>query len=151
MRRIITIIICIALLTVCGYRIYRDQQQADQLAEVVIRLTEEITQLQSDLAQTRSDLQAKQDELSASQDTLTETKETYRKLFSENYDLQQEYEESKLIFDYCQKNLVFVIRHDTKYHRPKCVFIQTATAPFQHYTIAEADAAGYERCGFCVH
>ena len=151
MRRIIAIIICIALLAVCGYRIYRDQKQADQLAEVVIRLTEEITNLQSDLAQARSDLQAKQDELSASHETLTETKETYRKLFSENYDLQQEYEEAKLIFDYCQKNLVFVIRHEKEYHRPGCPFIHMTTAPFQHYTISDAEASGYERCILCVH
>ena len=151
MRRSIAIIICIALLAVCGYRIYRDQQRADQLNAEISRLNGEIEQLHLSLDQKDAILQAKQDELSASNETLTETKETYRKLFSDNYDLQQEYEEAKLIFDYCQKNLVFVIRHDTKYHRPRCMFIQTATAPFQHYTIAEADAAGYERCGFCVH
>ena len=151
MRRIIAIIICIALLSVCGYRIYRDQQRADQLAELVIQLSETITQLRSELAQAQSDIQAKQDELTASNDTLVETKETYRKLFSENYDLQQEYEEAKLIFDYCQKNLVFVIRHEKEYHRPGCPFIHMATAPFQHYTISNAEAAGYERCILCVH
>lgn len=151
MRRIIAIIICIALLSVCGYRIYRDQQQTDQLTEVIMRLTAEVTQLQSELAQAQSDIQAKQDELAKVKQDLAEIKDDRRELFSQNYDLQQDYEEAKLIFDYCQKNLVFVIRHEEEYHRPGCPFIHMTTAPFQHYTISDAEAAGYERCILCVH
>ena len=144
MRRIITIFICITLLSVCGYRIYRDHQQSDQLNAEISRLNAEIAQLQSIV-------NSQQQELNASQSDLAEYKDTYRDLFSQNYDLQLDYEETKRIYDYCEKNLVFVVRHKTEYHRPHCYFIQEATSPLTHYTVEEAEANGYTPCFLCIH
>lgn len=81
--------------------------------------------------------------------------EHFKNLYGEdhlrNYDLTKDNEKMKLIYDYCEKNMVFVISQTQQYHKGHCFMIQDSSSSFDGYTIASAQQRGYTPCWLCCN
>lgn len=132
----------IALLSIliaglCVYSNIQYQNQIKQLSAQIAEQNEALKSLQSELEAAKSDVIAIQDK--------------YREKFSEAYDLSEENKEMKLIYDYCEKNMAFVINETMVYHKPHCFMIQSSESSFKGYSVSAAKQNGYTPCWLCCN
>ena len=141
----VIVVLSFIIIGLCVYRNIQYQNQIKQLHAQIAEQSERITALQSNLESAKNELQ------SAEADT-SEIKDKYRAKFSEAYNLAEENEEMKDIFEYCKKHMVFVPDDNTRtYHRYSCLAFKFSDSLYGIYSADTARAKGFTRCSLCFN
>lgn len=139
-RGIIPKVVAVLSILILGLCVYRNVQYQKQ-----------ITQMTTQIAEQNEVLKSLQSELESAKSDVSEIQDKYRAKFSEAYNLSQENDEMKRIYDYCEKNMVFVISKTYLYHKPHCFMIQGSEASFEGFTVSVAQQRGYTPCWLCCN
>lgn len=141
----VVVILSVLIVGMCVYRNIQYQNQIKQLHAQIAEQSESITAL-------RSNLESVKDELQSAKTDTSEIKDKYRAKFSEAYNLAEENEEMKDIFEYCKKHMVFVPDDNTRiYHRYSCLAFKFSDSLYGIYSADTARAKGFTRCPLCFN
>lgn len=109
----------------------------------------QISLLENQISELKNQLQEQSEELSITKSELSSVKDQYRDVFSQNYDLTQEINKLKPIYDYCKRNMVFVVEGFNLYHEVDCVLVQDSSKPLTGYNLSAAKAKRFIPCWLC--